>query len=176
MIVGAYALVGAAALIAMPAIAGALFFPGSDGLLLEFAIVAVCLFLAMTIKFQAEKLDRNAIQIDYRASEIRLGTRKPDGTFVREKVFAFRDIETVDVVRGDHNTTFLKLEIMGNEVAISFHDTDMSSVKGLASQISAARESAVNAPIRSRIQSRIHGLEASVREVKSRVQSRIAHA
>ena len=176
LMLGAYVLFGAAALLAMPVLAGALFFPSSDGILLEFAIVAFCLVLAMAFKVQSDKTQRNSIQIDYRANELRLGTQKSDGTFIREKVFSFRDIDDVRVDAVDQNTARLYLSIIGNDVAIDFNGTDIGSVEGVASQIIAARESARAAPIRSRVQSKIHGIEASFREVKSRVQSRIAHA
>ncbi len=173
---GAYFLFIVASLLAMPVIAGFLFFPSSDGLLLEFAIIAFCLIVATAFKVQSDKTQRNSIQIDYRATELRLGTQKSDGTFIREKVFNFRDIDSVDVQRTKDGTPLLSLLIDGNYVELPFNGTDRTTVEGLAGQISAARESALQAPIRSRIQSKIHGVEASFREVKSRVQSRIAHA
>ncbi|MEM9427587.1 MAG: hypothetical protein AAGA06_12900 [Pseudomonadota bacterium] len=172
----AYVLFGAASLLAMPVLAGAIFFQSSEGLLLEFAIVAFCLVLAMAFKLQSDKTQRNSIQIDYKAAELRLGTQKSDGTFIREKVFSFRDIDDVRVRSGGQNSAQLCLSIMGNDVAIDFNGTELSSVEGLGSQIIAARESARAAPMRSRIQSKAHGIEASFREIKSRVQSRIAHA
>lgn len=174
--IGAYVLFGAASLLAMPLIAGALFFPSSDGMLFEFVIVAFVLVLAMAFKVQSDKTQRNAVQIDYRATELRLGTQKSDGTFIRHKVFSFRDIENVRVRTSDRHTPQLCLSILGNDIAIDFNGADIGSVEGLASQISAAGESARAAPIRSRIQSKAHGIEASFREIKSRVQSRIAHA
>lgn len=172
----AYILFGAAALLAVPLVAGALFFPDADGMIPEIAIVAFALFLAITFKFHSDKTERNSIQIDYRATELRLGTQRTDGTFVREKVFSFRDIEKVRVRDGEKGTAQLCLLIQGNDIAIDFNGADSGSVEGLASQITAAAESARAAPIRSRIQSKAHGIEASFREIKSRVQSRIAHA
>ena len=173
---GAYFLLAVASLLAMPVIAGIIFFPSSDGLLLEFAIIAFCLVVATAFKVQSDKTQRNSIQIDYKATELRLGTQKSDGTFIREKVFAFRDIDSVDVQRTANGTPMLSLLIDGAYVELPFNGTDQTSVQGLATQIAAARESALRAPIKSRIQSKIHGVEASFREVKSRVQSRIAHA
>lgn len=175
MVFGAYILFGAATLLAMPVVAGALFFPQSDGLLLEFAIVAFCLVLAMAFKFKADQQNRNAVQVDYRAAEVRLGSQKKDGTFIREKVISFRDIDNVYVRHGDKGAPQLSLSIDGAEVSLPFNGTDLASVEGLATQIAAARESALRAPIRSRVQSKIHGIEASFREVKSRVRSSIAH-
>ncbi|MGR3515404.1 MAG: hypothetical protein ACU0GG_21785 [Paracoccaceae bacterium] len=172
----AYVLFGAAALLAMPLVAGALLFPSSDGLMLEFAIVAFALLLAMAFKFHSDKSQRNAVQIDYRATELRLGTQKQDGTFVREKVYSFRDIEKVRVRENGRNSVKLCVVIHGNEISIDFNAADIGNVEGLASQITAAAESARLAPIRTRIQSKAHGLEASFREMKSRVQSRIAQA
>ncbi|MEM7720485.1 MAG: hypothetical protein AAF222_14900 [Pseudomonadota bacterium] len=172
----AYVLFGAAALLAVPLVAGALFFPGSDGMALEIAIVVFALFLAIAFKFHSDKSERNSIQIDYRAAELRLGTQKTDGTFIREKVFMFRDIEKVRVRESQSGTAQLCVLIQGNDISIDFNGADLGSVEGLASQITAASESARAAPIRSRIQSKAHGIEASFREIKSRVQSRIAHA
>lgn len=172
----AYILFIAASVLAMPLIAGMLFFPDAEGLYLEIAIVVAALVLAMAFKFHSDKIERNAIQIDYRAAELRLGTQKPDGTFIRAKVFSFRDIEKVRVRESEQKGAQLCLSILGNDVSIDFNGAEAGSVEGLASQISAARESALAAPIRSRIQSRAHGIEASFREIKSRVQSRIAHA
>ena len=172
----AYVLFGAAAMLAMPLIAGALFFPSSDGMFFELAIIAFALILAMAFKFQSDKTQRNAVQIDYRAAELRLGTQKSDGTFIREKVYSFRDIEKVRVREGEQRGAKLCLIVQGNDISIDFKGADIGSVEGLASQITAAAESARLAPIRTRIQSKAHGLEASFREIKSRVQSRIAHA
>jgi hypothetical protein len=176
LVFGAYALFGAAALLAMPVVAGFLFFPESQGLSIEVVIVALCLILAIALKFQSEKTQRNSIQIDYRAMELRLGTQKQDGTFIREKVFSFRDIDDVQVNKGPNGAAKLCLSILGNDVAIDFNGADMASVEGLKTQIIAARQSALAAPIRSRIQSRAHSVEASFREIKSRVQSRIGYA
>lgn len=108
--------------------------------------------------------------------ELRLGTQKADGTFIREKVFSFRDIDDVQVNKGPQGSAQLTLSILGNDVAIDFNGADTASVEGLATQIIAARQSALAAPMRSRIQSKAHGIEASFREIKSRVQSRIGYA
>ncbi len=176
MVIGAYALFGAAAILAMPLIAGALFFPNSDGMLLEFSVVAIILFGAMAIKFKADDTQRNAVQVDYRAAELRLGYEKKDGTFIRNRVFSFREIDSVEVQKDDEGQPQLCLVTDGNYVSISFNGSSETEVRGLAGQIAAARESALRAPIRSRVQSKIHGLEASFNEVKSRVRSTIAHA
>ena len=176
LVFGAYALFGAAAVLAMPVLAGFLFFPESEGMSMEVVIVALCLILAIAFKFQSEKTQRNSIQIDYRAMELRLGTQKADGTFIREKVFSFRDIDDVQVNKGPQGSAQLTLSILGNDVAIDFNGADTASVEGLATQIIAARQSALAAPMRSRIQSKAHGIEASFREIKSRVQSRIGYA
>jgi hypothetical protein len=176
LLVGAYVLFGAASLLAMPIILGALFFPNSDGLLFEFAIVALVLALAMAFSFKAGKKERNAVQIDYRATELRLGTQKSDGTFIREKVYSFREIDNVTTGENEKGAPTLELMIAGVEVSLAFNGNQSGSVENLATQIAAARESALRAPMSKRIQSKAHGIEASFREIKSRVQSRIAHA
>ncbi|MEM6386512.1 MAG: hypothetical protein AAF718_09785 [Pseudomonadota bacterium] len=174
--IGAYVLFAAASVLAMPLIAGVLFFPEAEGMYLEAAIVVAALVLAIAFKRHSDKTERNSVQIDYRAAELRLGTQKSDGTFVREKVFSFRDIEKVRAEDGAGKDGQISIRIKGNDIAISFKGADAASIQGLASQITAAAESARLAPIRTRIQSKAHGLEASFREIKSRVQSRIAHA
>lgn len=176
LLFGAYVLFGAASILAMPVILGALFFPQSEGLMLEFGIVAVVLALAMAFGFKAGNRQRNAVQIDYRATELRIGTQKSDGTFIRDKVYNFREIDSVSTGHNEKGSPTLELTIKGVEVSLAFNGNATGSVENLAAQIAAARDSALNAPIRSRIQSKAHGLEASFREIKSRVQSRIAHA
>lgn len=172
LLLGGYALMGIAAVLVLPILAGLLLFPDSNGILHEFAIVAFCVVLGMAFKFQAGKLPRNALQIDYRANEIRLGAQKSNGVFIRERVCGFRQIEHVQVEKDASGSPTLTLTIDGDVFSVRFNETDLESVRDLGAKISAARESAMRAPVRSRIQSRIMGLEASFREVKSRIQSR----
>ena len=119
---------------------------------------------------QAARLPRNAIQIDYRASELRLGSERADGVFVRQLVAGFRDIGEVHV--GEDGS--LQLQLRGEFITLRFNDVAADSLERLATQIAEARESALRAPIQSRVRSRIIGVEASVREGKSRLTSRFA--
>ena len=168
--VAAYFLVFAGAILVLPILAGVFLRFESEGLAREFSVVAIIATLGVALRLRASRLPRNALQIDYRAAEIRLGSERADGVFIRQRVAKFREIGEVTV--GVDRT--LSIELRGETVTLEFNGVDGESLDQLATQISAARESALRAPIRSRIQSRIMGFDASIREVKSRLTSRIA--
>lgn len=170
LIVSAYLLVFAGAVLFLPILAGTILGFESQGLAGEIAAVATIATLGLTLKLRAARLPRNALQIDYRATELRLGSERADGVFIRQCVAKFRDIGQVDA--SEDGT--LSIAVRGKTVTLQFNETDAESLRRLAAQIGAARESALRAPIRSRIQSRILGFDASIREVKSRLTSRIA--
>ena len=123
---------------------------------------------------RASRLPRNAVQIDYSASEIRLGSQKSDGTFIRQRVISFRDIDAVSVEHFEGAAPMLCLGTAGEDITMPFNGVNGGDVEDLAVQIAEARESALKAPVRSRIQSTMHSFGASIREVKSRVRSSIA--
>lgn len=155
----------------IPVMAGTLLFT-SSGAATELIVVGCVLMLAVAFKKTSGNRPRNALQIDYNAGELRLGAERSNGVFLREQVVGFRDISDiyVDTANGD---PALCIGIPGNLVTLSFHQANEAGLNSLASKISAARESALRAPIRSRIQSRMRGFEASFNEVKQRIRSRI---
>lgn len=164
----AYSAVFVGAVLALPMLASFVLDFEVEGLAAEFAVVAAMVAAGGYLKFRTSRLPRNALQIDYSASEIRFGHERADGVFVRQRVAPFRKIEEVFV----DDTPALCIRVGGELVTLNFNDASKTRLAGLAAQISAARESALRAPIRSRIQSRITGIEAGIREVRSRMRSR----
>lgn len=173
---GGHVLFAIAAILILPVAAAAFLFTDAGLVFRLLAIMVFCAAAGMAFKLQAGKGPRNAVQIDYRASEVRLGTRKPGGPFIRQRVMPFRQIEAVRIDRIDPDAPELVLEFGGETLSIAFNGASEESLGELAAKISAARESARHAPISTRIQNRVHGIGAGVREVKSRIRSRIAHA
>jgi len=153
-------MMGLATIYVLPILAGFLLFPESNGLWTEAGLLALLLAFAFFVKHRAKRLPRNSVQIDYKAGEVRLGTQKPDGTFIRQKVFAFREIDHVYVEHEDDNAPKLCLGVRNNTVTIDFNKAQIKSVQDLGAKIAAARESAARAPIRSRVQSGSSGFAA----------------
>ena len=170
LLVLAYSLVFAAAILVLPMLVGSLLAFESDGIMSELTVILAIVLFGVVVKVRAGRLPRNAIQIDYRASEIRLGSERADGVFVRQRVAAFREIEDVRATADGS----LAISLPGEDLTHRFNDADPASIERLAAQIAEARESALRAPIRSRIQSKIMGIEAGLREVRSRLTSRVA--
>jgi hypothetical protein len=166
-------LLGAGAVFVLAPLAGVMLFKESDGILTEVTVVALILAVGVGFRMRSSRLPRNALQIDERAAEIRLGSQIPGGAFVRQKVASFRDIDDIRVeTRGED--AVLAITTRGKILTVRFTDTDTRRLERLAARIAEARDAVRHAPIRSRIQSRIHGIDASLREVKTRIQSRIA--
>lgn len=166
----AYALVFAGSILVLPMLVGMILAFEAEGIMSELTVILAIVLVGVLVKVRAARLPRNALQIDYRASEIRLGSERADGVFVRQRVAGFREIEEVSA--GPDGTLVLGLH--GETLTLRFNDAEPASIERLASQIAAARESALQAPIRSRIQSKIMGIEAGLREVRSRLTSRVA--
>lgn len=173
MKVSAYTGYFLAAMVATPILIGLAFFPTANGLEKEALVVLAIIGLAAFFQAQSKKGPRNALQIDHSASEVRLGSVKPDGTFIRHRVCGFRHIEKVSVDSSDKENPALCLHLKGENVTILFKDADPHSLDLVAAKIAAASESAKKAPLRSRVQSMILGIDASYREVGSRVISRV---
>jgi len=173
LLTGAYLFLMIASIIVLPVIVGVMLAPDSAGLILEAAVVAIVILVALLFKFQSGRNPRNAVQIDYKANQIRLGFQAPNGNFVRERVFGFRQIENVSVDQDDPSTPKLVIEVADSIVHLGFNQADEESLLELSRQILAARESAMRAPMRSRVQSTIAGVGASIRETTRRVSSRI---
>ena len=129
--------------------------------------------MALFFQSQSRKGPRNALQIDYSASEVRLGSQNSDGTFIRHRVCGFRHIQKVSVDSQTPGAPALCLHMKGEDVRITFKDADPRSLDLVAAKVSAASESAKKMPIRSRVQSVLLGIDASYREVGQRVKSRV---
>ena len=161
------------AFVAIPLLIGLIVFPGSEGLAQNALIVVAFIGLAVFFQTQSKKGPRNALQIDYSASEVRLGSQNPDGTFIRHRVCGFRHIQKVSVDSLKPGAPALCLHLKGEIVRVTFKDADPRSLDLVAAKVSAASESAKKMPIRSRVQSVLLGIDASYREVGQRVKSRV---
>lgn len=161
-----------ASFLAIPILVGAFFFTMSTGAYLEIGIVAVIVGVGAFLNSKAKSGPKNALQIDYNSSEVRLGSINSVGAFVRHKVCPFRAIDEV-TIDFENKTPAICLQINGEIAKIHLASKDDAELSDLGAKISAAAEAAKAAPIRSRIQSKINGFEANVREVGQRVRSRV---
>lgn len=166
-----YATALLASLLVIPIIIGLTLFQGSTAVLFEIGVICAIIAIATFFRIQSQKGPKNAIQIDYEASELRLGSMTTAGAFVRQKVCALRNIE--DVTLPEDGSASLTLHLPGENATMSFENTRADSLQNLADKIKTAAEEARNAPMRSRIQSRVNGFEANVREIGQRVRSRV---
>ena len=173
LLVVGFIFLGLGSVLILPVMAGSMLEADTSGSLQELAVIGFVLAIALAFKMKSSNLPRNALQIDYRACELRLGAERRDGTFIREQNIGFREIEEVYVDEKHAEGPALCIKVPGETVTLHFHEAEEKSLQSLASQIAAARESALRAPVRSRIQSRILGFEASFREAKQRIRTRI---
>ena len=163
----------AASFIAIPFLIGFLFFPDAEGMIWTALIVLGCIAVAGYFQAQSKKGPRNAIQIDYSASEVRLGSQLHDGTFVRHRVCGFRHIERVSIDKTDRDNPAVCLHLNGEDVKVAFAGVDLRSLEIIAFKLSAASKTAQVAPVKERVRSMIFGLDAATREVGQRVRSRV---
>ena len=160
-------------MIAMPTIAGYLLFPISSGVWREALIVIGVIFAAIVLKRYATSGPRNALQIDYEAGEVRLGSTNVHGVFARHRVCPFNQIDDVSVEASKDGLSTLTLVIGGETAKVMLSNAEEGTLRDIVSKINAAKESAKAAPVRSRIQSAVMGFEAGFREVGQRVRSRV---
>ena len=158
---------------AIPVLIAFVVFPGVEGVAEGALIVLGLVAIATLFQAQSRRGPRNALQIDYSASEVRLGSELPDGTFVRHRVCGFRNIEQVSVDAAQKDRPAINLHLKGETVTLRFEGANPRSLDLVAAKISAARESAQKAPLRSRVQSMFMGIDATYREVGQRVKSRV---
>lgn len=168
-----YILTFAAALVAFPILIGLSIMP-EPSVVLHYVYIMVPL-LAAAILFQvlSKQGPRNSVQVDYAANEVRLGSKKPDGTFVRHTVWPFHTVNKVYIDKSPKGEKMLCLRAGPEVASIRLADVDERSLTLLASQISAACQDAEKMPLTSRITSQFIGLEASAKEVGERVRSRV---
>ena len=171
LVAAALAVFALASLFLIPVLVGLVFFGVSKELLMEVGVIAAILGLAKYLQVQSRKGPKNAFQIDYKSSELRLGSVNSVGAFVRHKVYGLRTIFNVRVEEGEPPA--LVMETEREDATVRFANTSIERLTELADQIETAAEEARAAPIRSRIQSRVNGIGASAREVSKRVRSRV---
>ena len=159
--------------VAIPVLIAFVVFPGVEGLTEDALMVVGLAAIAAIFQAQSRRGPKNALQIDYAAAEVRLGTELPDGTFVRHRVCGFRHIQKVSVDSSEKARPAINLHLKGETVTLRFHGANPRSLDLVAAKISAARESAQKAPLRSRVQSMFMGIDATYREVGQRVKSRV---
>lgn len=173
MVLG-YFIVIVAIMAALPVIIGTLLFPETTGVLSEVLIIAAFIVAAIVLKKIATSGPRNALQIDYDAGEVRLGSTNVHGVFARHRVCPFTQIEEVDVMYEADGSTTLKLVMKSETATISLSDAAQVTIDSIVSKIDEARETARLTPVRSRVQSAVLGFEAGFREVGQRVRSRVS--
>ncbi|NND43594.1 MAG: hypothetical protein HKO04_16115 [Silicimonas sp.] len=161
------------AFLVIPILAGSLLFSISPETFLEAGIVITLLGVGRYAQLQSRKGPKNALQIDYNAGEVRLGSVAPTGAFVRHKVCPLRSIDSVSVDSSAPDSPALRLEMFGETATIRFSQTETDRLTELAAKIQSAADEARAAPIRSRIVSRMNGFEANAREIGHRVKSRV---
>lgn len=162
-----------ASFIAIPLLIGLFFFPEAEGMIWTTLIVLGCIAVAGFFQAQSKKGPRNAIQIDYAASEVRLGSQMANGVFVRHRVCPFRHIERISIDSTDRSNPAICLQLNDETVKVAFKDADIRSLEIVAVKLSAARQSAQKAPVVERVRSVIFGIDAATREVGQRVRSRV---
>ena len=162
-----------ASLLVIPILAGIVVFSATNGVLGEVGIIVAVIALAVFLNKLSRKGPKNALQIDYAAGEVRLGSINSAGAFVRQRVCPFRSIDSVTVDESEPDAPALNLVMSGETATIRFRETKAQQLSEFAAQVNAAAEAAKTAPVRSRIQSRINGFEANIREVGNRVRSRV---
>ena len=170
----AYGLIFLCSVVLLPVIIGFALFPEAQGLLLEIAVISVVVILGIILHAQSKKGPKNALQLDFEASELRLGSISSAGAFVRHKVCNFTKIEEAYVDESDASAPALCLKLNGETATVRFLNASAESVGSLARKVNEARMAARAAPIRSRVQSAILGFEANAREIGNRVRSRVA--
>ena len=171
--VAGYTVFAFASLWIIPILAGTFFFTPNNAVYYDAGLVGACVALAIFFSVQSRKGQKNALQIDYAAEEVRLGSITSAGAFVRHKVCSFRSIEDVIVDTSQPDAPGICLKMNGQQATLRFNQASMEHTTDLAGKIAGAVQAARSAPIRSRIQSRINGFEAGVREVGNRVRSRV---
>ena len=173
LLVIGYAALAAASFWIIPVLIGMAFFSASPAVWMDIGIVAACVTLAYGFNTLSRRGPKNALQIDFTAEEVRLGSINTAGAFVRHTVCGFRSIDDVIVDTAHKDAPGIRLKMGGKDAALNFAGASPDQTADLAGKISNAVEAAKAAPVSSRIRSQIHGFEAGIREVSARVRSRV---
>ena len=160
-------------IIALPLFVGLILSAEMTRIGTQITIFAVIVGLAIVFKVQSRKGPRNALEVDVRASEVRLGFMNRHGAFVRQRVIPLARVEDAFVPRDTPDQPELNIVIDGEQIRIALADAKIERLNDIAAQICGAASHARNAPRRSRIRSTIAGVGASYREIGNRVASQI---
>ena len=173
LLVTGYVAFAAASFWVIPVLVGTALFSASPAVWMDLGIVAACVTLAYGFNKLSRRGPKNALQIDFAAEEVRLGSINTAGAFVRHTVCGFRSIDGVVIDVADTDAPGIRLKMGGKEAALSFAGASADQTADLAGKISNAVQAAKAAPVRSRIRSHMHGFEEGLREVGIRVRSRV---
>jgi hypothetical protein len=159
-----------ASLVMLPPLVALILIPRSEGLAMEAGVVVALIAAGVFLRRLARRGPKNALQIDRASGEVRLGSVDAKGVFVRHRVCPLTAIERIEV---DSETRELRLVMNGQTANIRLATRNTEMLERVADEIWVAREKARALPIRSRLQSKLFGIEASARELSKRVKSRV---
>ena len=139
----------------------------------QILIVGGLIGLALMLSIQSRKGPRNALELDEKASQLRLGFKNRYGAFVRQRVIPLKLVEDAIVVDDTEGKPELNIVLNGEQVRIALIDAKAERLHDIATQICDAATAARSSERRSRIGSSIAGIGASYREMTNRVVSRV---
>ena len=173
LLVAGYAVFAVASFWIIPVLVGSVLFSASPAVWMDVGIVAACVTLAYGFNTLSRRGPKNALQIDFAAAEVRFGSTNTAGAFVRHKVCDFRSIDDVIVDTANTDAPGIRLKMGSKDALLSFAGASTDQTADLAGKISNAVQAAKAAPVHMRVRSQMHGFEAGIREVGSRVRSRV---
>jgi len=159
--------------IALPLLAGLVLPAEMTGGTTQTLIVGAVLGLAVFLSVQSRKGPRNTLQLDHKASELRLGFVNRYGAFVRQRVIPLAKVDHTFVQNDDAGQPELHFVVNGKQIRLALADAKGQRLSDIATQINEAASRARIAPRPSRIQSAIAGIGASYREIGNRVVTRV---
>ena len=159
-----------ASIVMLPPLVALILIPRAEGLLLEVGVVVALIAASFFLRRYSRRGPKNALQIDRASGEVRLGSVDTKGVFVRHRVCPLTSIERIEVDSDAHE---LRLAMNGQTATIRLATRNVEMLERVADEIWVAREKARALPIRSRLQSKLFGIEASARELSKRVKSRV---
>ena len=159
-----------ASLVMLPPLVALILIPRAEGLVLEAGVVVALVAAGVFLRRYSRRGPKNALQIDRASGEVRLGSVDTKGVFVRHRVCPLTSIERIDV---DSEARELRLAMNGQTATIRLATRNVEMLERVADEIWVAREKARALSIRSRLQSKLFGIEASARELSRRVKSRV---
>lgn len=138
----------------------------------QIAVFAGIVGLGLFLSIQSRKGPRNALELDQKASQLRIGYKNRYGAFVRQRVIPLKNVQNATVEENAEEHPELCISLDGEDIRIALIDAKEKRLRDIAAQICTAAMAARKAP-RSRIESSIAGIGASYREMTNRVTSRV---